>query len=79
MRGSCGKKQAASSTAILEKRRQDRETQQAAKVRRLEDENTALRERELIRESTTEDEDDPEIPVNFSCMPYSHTSLTVFA
>jgi len=49
---------------MLDKRRRDREAVQAAKVRRLEDENAALRERELIRESTTEGEDEPaEIPV----------------
>lgn len=65
MRGSCGKKQAESSAAIMEKRRKGCEVLLAAKIRRQDDENAALRERETIRESTTEGEDEPaNVPVS---------------
>ncbi|KAG1888301.1 hypothetical protein F4604DRAFT_1916212 [Suillus subluteus] len=55
---------------ILNKQCRDCETAQSAKVRQLEDESTALRERELICESTTEGEDKPaDIPVVRSLTP----------
>lgn len=64
---------------ILDKRRRDREAVQAAKVRRLEDENAALRERELIRESTTEGEDEPaEIPVRSHLQIFARSILTIY-
>lgn len=54
---------------MLDKWRRDRKTAQAAKVQWLEDENAALRARDLIRDSTTEGEDEPaDIPVRF-CLP----------
>ncbi|KAG2061333.1 hypothetical protein BDR06DRAFT_1001642 [Suillus hirtellus] len=55
---------------ILDKHHRDHEAVQAAKVRQLEDEDAALREQELIHESTTEGEDEPaEIPVARSPTP----------
>jgi hypothetical protein len=80
MRGSCGKKQAESSAAIMEKRRKGREILLAAKIQRQDDENAALRERELIRESTTEGEDEPfDIPVSCPLHNLSDHSNNLFA
>ena len=71
LRGSCGKQATLSLTIALDKRRQDRHKQAAAKVQRTEDELTALRERELIRDNTVT----PDIPVCFHIV----TSVTVYS
>jgi hypothetical protein len=66
-RGKCGQKQGTSIAAVIEKRRQDRNKQLAAKVRRVEDEGAVLREREAIREESAEATGtDNEIPVRLS-------------
>ncbi|KAG2092167.1 uncharacterized protein F5147DRAFT_657778 [Suillus discolor] len=61
-RGKCARKEAGSITSLIEKRRQDRDNQLAAKVRRLEDEDAAIREREAIQQQSAEAPDDNEIP-----------------
>lgn len=73
-RGKCAQKEAGSITSIIEKRRQDRERQLAAKVQRLDDEDAAIRAREAIRQQSAEALDDNEIPV---CLyiTYTHSGL----
>ncbi|KAG1798727.1 hypothetical protein EV424DRAFT_1352485 [Suillus variegatus] len=54
----------------MEKRQKGCEVLLAAKIRRQDDENAALRERETIRESTTEGEDEPaNVPAARSLTP----------
>ena len=71
LRGSCGKQATSSLTVALDKRRQDRHKQAAAKVQRTEDELTALREWESIHDSTVT----PDIPVRSHIV----TSVTVYS
>jgi len=59
----CAQKEAGSITSLIEKRRQDRERQLAAKVQGLDDEDATIRAWEAIRQQSAEAPDDNEIPV----------------